>query len=145
MYNFRVFTTYANSLVPRFYAAKMLHLLVATCQDVSSFGRGTIYILVVGISILCYYYASHVFITHTNSLVPRFYAAKMLHLLVATCQDVSSFGRGTICILVVGIGTLCNLVCFSCFYYTYQFISTSVLCCQDVSSFGSYLPRCVIF
>ena len=107
MYNFCVFITHANSLVPRFYTAKMLHLSIATYQHVSSFGRGTIRILVVGIGTLRYSYASHVFTTHTNSLVPRFYAAKMFHLSVATCQDVSSFGRGTICILVVGIGTLC--------------------------------------
>ena len=54
---------------------------------------------------------------HANLLVLRFYAAKMFHLSVATCQDVSSFGRGTICILVVGIGTLLLLVCFFVFYY----------------------------
>ena len=85
----------------------MFHLSVATCQDVSSFGRGTICILVVGISTLCYYSMLLLFFTmHDNLLVSRFYAAKMLHLSVATCQDVLYFGRGTICILVVGIGTL---------------------------------------
>ena len=100
---------HANLLVLQFYAAKMFHLSVATCQDVSSFGRGTICILVVGIGTLCYYYAFFCFLLHmhANLLALRFYAAKMFHLSVATCQDVSSFGRGTICILVVGIGTLC--------------------------------------
>ena len=129
---------HANLLVLRFYAAKMFHLSVATCQDVSSFGRGTICIfgswhrhsLLLG----CFF--CFLLRMHANLLVLRFYAAKMFHLSVATCQDVSSFGRGTICILVVGIGTLC---------YQYASFVFYCICMPIYQYFGSMLPRCFIF
>ena len=59
-------------------AAKMCHLSVATCQDVSSFGRGTLCGCIVNVLVL---------------------AAKMCHLSVATCQDVSSFDRVIVLII----------------------------------------------
>ena len=139
---------HANLLVLRFYAAKMFHLSVATCQDVSSFGRGTICIFVVGIGTLCYQHASFVFYyicmpiyQYFGSMLPRCFIfrqlpAKMCHLLVG---EPFVFWQLASALFVTSMLLL--------FFTTYacQFISTSVLCCQDVSSFGSYLPRCVIF
>ena len=136
------------------------HILVATCQDVSSYRRETYCVCIVTYQLLlpkCVISSCCQDVSSFGGYLPRCFillvgertvsvlwrtscccpdvssvlAAKMCHLLVATCQDVSSYGRETYCVCIV----------------TYQLLLPRCVissCCQDVSSFGGYLPRCFI-
>ena len=53
----------------------------------------------------------------------------MCRLWATTCQDVSSVGRGALCVCVF-------------FWASVLYVSPS---CQDVSSLGNNLSRCIVF
>ena len=51
----------------------------------------------------------------------------MCRLWATTCQDVSSLGRGALCV---------------CVWASVPYVRSS---CQDVSSLGNNLSRCIVF
>ena len=100
-------------------AAKMCHLSVATCQDVSSYWLGNALCLYCDVPVVAAQMC-HQFLL-PRCFIFRWLPAKIFHLI----------GRGTYCVCIV----------------TYQLLLPRCVtssCCQDVSSFGGYLPRCFI-
>ena len=73
---------------------------------------------------MCVCLSGHLFCT-------RALIVKMCRLWATTCQDVSSLGRGALCVCV------CVLVWASVLYASPS--------CQDVSSLGNNLSRCIVF
>ena len=61
----------------------------------------------------------------------------MSRLSAATCQDVSSLGRGVLCV--------CVCVSLYCVYTCVFVLFCVSLSCQDESSFGNNLSKYIVF
>ncbi len=126
---------------------KMFRLWATTCQDVSSLGRGVL------CASVCMFWALVVkmFGNNLSSSVCMFcfmwVVFKMFRLWATTCQDVSSLGRGVLCVaLVVKMFRLWATTCqdvsslgvcvYVLFYVSLGMFRLWATTCPDVSSLG---------